>query len=213
MFVYVVARDFGFAPNPFHGICTLATCKPVVRRKAREGDWVIGMAGFRLTSAGRCVFAMQVTQTMSFDQYWTDPAFLDKRPVRNGSRKMVVGDNIYRKDPATGEWLQADSHHSNPDGSPNGHNVARDTSTDRVLVSTHFFYFGREAPAVPAALTSALGYKNTVGHRVYPRERCEKLLEWLHRDHGKQVNVVAGPPFQFQQSQSRYSVETKRLTA
>lgn len=25
---YVVARDFGFAPNPFNGFLTLATCKP-----------------------------------------------------------------------------------------------------------------------------------------------------------------------------------------
>ncbi len=29
-------RDYGFAPNPFHGICTLATCKPVIRRVARR---------------------------------------------------------------------------------------------------------------------------------------------------------------------------------
>lgn len=211
--MYVVARDFGFAPNPFHGTCTLATCKPVVRRMARVGDWVIGMAGSRLTGAGRCVFAMQVTQTMSFDQYWTDGAFLDKRPVRNGSRRMMVGDNIYCKDPATGEWQQADSHHSNPDGSQNGYNVARDTSTDRVLVSTNFFYFGQEAPVIPAALILALSFKNAVGHRVYPTARCEKLLEWLHREHGQNVNVVSGLPFQFDQSQSRYSVEANRLTA
>ena len=27
---YVVARDYGFAPNPFNGILTLAACKPVI---------------------------------------------------------------------------------------------------------------------------------------------------------------------------------------
>ena len=32
LFSYVVARDFAFAPNPFHGYCTLATCKPIIRR-------------------------------------------------------------------------------------------------------------------------------------------------------------------------------------
>lgn len=42
LYSYVVARDFGFAPNPFHGYCTLATCKPDIRATASVGDWVIG---------------------------------------------------------------------------------------------------------------------------------------------------------------------------
>lgn len=44
VFIYVVDRDFGFAPNPFHGYCTLATCKPGIRKSAAMGDWVVGMA-------------------------------------------------------------------------------------------------------------------------------------------------------------------------
>jgi hypothetical protein len=39
---YVVARDYGFAPNPFFGVCTLATCKPLIRRIAHIGDWIVG---------------------------------------------------------------------------------------------------------------------------------------------------------------------------
>ena len=39
---YVVARDYGFAPNPFFGVCTLATCKPKIRSAAKLGDWVMG---------------------------------------------------------------------------------------------------------------------------------------------------------------------------
>ena len=42
LFSYVVARDYGFAPNPFFGVCTLATCKPIVRRVAAIGDWIVG---------------------------------------------------------------------------------------------------------------------------------------------------------------------------
>ena len=42
IYSYVVARDYGFAPNPFYGCCTLATCKPIIRRMAQVGDWVIG---------------------------------------------------------------------------------------------------------------------------------------------------------------------------
>src|SRR5882762_6472831 len=42
LYSYVVARDFGFAPNPFYGFCTLATCKPRIRAHACVGDWVLG---------------------------------------------------------------------------------------------------------------------------------------------------------------------------
>ena len=29
---YIITRDYGFAPNPFGGVCTLATCKPKIRK-------------------------------------------------------------------------------------------------------------------------------------------------------------------------------------
>ena len=34
LFSYVVRYDYGFAPNPFEGCCTIATCKPQIRRAA-----------------------------------------------------------------------------------------------------------------------------------------------------------------------------------
>ena len=43
LYVYVVTHDNGFAPNPFHGFCTLATCKAPVRERAEIGDWVLGV--------------------------------------------------------------------------------------------------------------------------------------------------------------------------
>ena len=73
VYMYVVKGDFGFAPNPFHGACTLATCKPPIRKGARVGDWVIGMGGSRLNATGRCIYAMEVTQAFTFNGYW-DPS-------------------------------------------------------------------------------------------------------------------------------------------
>jgi hypothetical protein len=40
IYSYVVRYDSGFAPNPFYGYCTLATCKPDIRRGAEVGDLV-----------------------------------------------------------------------------------------------------------------------------------------------------------------------------
>lgn len=158
--MYVVDRDFGFAPNPFHGCCTLATCKPGVRTGATPDDWVVGMGGLRLNATGRCIFAMRITLKLTFNQYWANPSYLDKRPVRNGSRRMMVGDNIYYYDPANSEWRQADSHHSNADGTVNSHNLEIDTKSDNVLISEHFFYFGSAAPVVPFDLLKTVGYRN-----------------------------------------------------
>ena len=39
LYSYVITRDYGFAPNPFWNICTLATCKPQIREHALKGDW------------------------------------------------------------------------------------------------------------------------------------------------------------------------------
>jgi Nucleotide modification associated domain 2 len=42
IYSYVLRYDDGAAPNPFWDTCTLAICKPTIRRKTQPGDWVIG---------------------------------------------------------------------------------------------------------------------------------------------------------------------------
>jgi len=136
LFIYVVDRDFGFAPNPFHGYCTLATCKPAIRGKAQVGDWVMGVGGRRLQATGRCIFLMNVSEIITFDTYWSDARFMAKKSFRNGSPKMMVGDNIYHRNPITMDWIQEDSHHSKLDGSTNLKNLQTDTKSVNVLIST-----------------------------------------------------------------------------
>ena len=43
LFTYCIPIDDGAAPNPYWGICTLVICKPVIRRVANVGDWVVGI--------------------------------------------------------------------------------------------------------------------------------------------------------------------------
>lgn len=169
------------------------------------------MGGSRLKASGRLVFAMRVSETLSYEEYWSDRRFRDKRPVRNGSQTMMVGDNIYRRDPIMGKWIQADSHHSNPDGTPNEHNVLHDTQTDRVLISDYFFYFGRSAPKVPGAILAKLEYANTRGHRKYSDAQTAPLIDWLHSQYGNERNIVIADPFDFEESALRYSVDKDRI--
>ena len=42
LYSYVLREDTGFAPNPYHGFCTLACCKGPIRMRAEVGDWIIG---------------------------------------------------------------------------------------------------------------------------------------------------------------------------
>jgi len=211
VFIYVVDRDFGFAPNPFHGYCTLATCKPGIRKSAQIGDWVIGMGGSRLNATGQCVFAMEITAKVSFDEYWTNPIYNEKKPVRNGSRKMMVGDNIYHRDPSTDEWRQADSHHSNSDGTANSHNLSRDTKVDRVLLSNRFFYFGKAAARVPQPILDQIDYKNPRSYRRFDYQNAQPLLDWLQLNFRKSINELVADPFDFTESGRRYSGKGSKI--
>jgi hypothetical protein len=85
--MYVVDRDFGFAPNPFHGFCTLATCMARIRAKAERDNWIVGMGGRRLKATGRCVYAMRVSDTETFDQYWAKKEYLDKLRIPGQGEK------------------------------------------------------------------------------------------------------------------------------
>ena len=151
---YVVRYDSGFAPNPFYGYCTLATCKPNIRRSADIGDWVVGSGSNDRTvrRGGRLVYAMRVTEAMTFDEYGADPRFEYKKPYRNGSRKQSCGDNIYFRAVPGAAWQQRDSFHSGPNGTLNPDHVARDTGVNRVLISNDFVYFGGEGPEFPEEL-------------------------------------------------------------
>jgi len=211
LFIYVVRRDLGFAPNPFHGVCTLVTCKPDIRRSAQIGDWVMGVGGVRLKATGRCLYLMKVTEMSTFDEYWADSRFRSKRPLRNGSLVMMVGDSIYHRNDGVGAWIQADSHHSNPDGSPNMTNLKTDTRSANVLISTNFYYFGSCAPLI--ALKS-IGYKNVRNYRKFSLndDSVKSLIENIETDYKKGRNLVMADPFDFTRAVDRVDQATGKLT-
>jgi hypothetical protein len=181
LFSYVVTRDYGFAPNPFEGYCTLATCKPDIRKTAVVGDWIVGTGSKHAGLQEHLVYAMRVTEALTFDEYWNDPRFAAKRVDRRGSRKRLFGDNIYHHNPATGRWVQEDSHHSRSDGSAFKINKDHDLQTDRVLVSDDFVYFGGSPLALPGRFcgTNRL-WKLGQGHRTnFPDAYGREVIAWL----------------------------------
>lgn len=185
---YVVARDYGFSPNPFFGVCTLAACKPKIRAVAETGDWVIGTGSARWARQRRVVYAMRVTGAMSFDDYWNDPRFQQKKPNLRGSKKQAFGDNIYFRDASSHCWVQADSHHSLPDGSPNKQNVDADTGTNRVLLSDDFVYWGGTGPEIPKNFLDYGPHHESVcagrGHKNhFSQQLVEGVIGWVRSFH------------------------------
>ena len=184
LYVYVVVYDHGFAPNPHFGYCTLATCKPGIRKGARLGDWIAGIGSHQKSQAGKLVFAMKVQEALFFEDYWADPRFRSKRPHRSGSLKLRYGDNIYHRSTDRSEWIQEDGAHSCPDGSMDPRHVLRDTSAPRVLISQDFAYFGGSAIDLPERFWSWEMYdlKAKLGRNYlcnFPSGFKKAFIEWL----------------------------------
>lgn len=181
IFSYKVVRDYGFAPNPFHGYCTLATCKPQIRSVAEINDLVVGCGSAQTGLEGQAVFAMRVSEKLTFQQYWSDPRFSAKKPNLSSSRAQSYGDNIYHRE--LSEWIQEDSHHSYEGGGMNISNRDRDTSADCVLIGIDFIYWGGNGPSFPDELRGGYGddiYPSSRSHRsVYGPEMIEAVTRWF----------------------------------
>src|SRR2546427_9265167 len=113
IFSYVITHDTGFAPNPFGGVLTLATCKPKIRRVAKPRDWVVGTGSCRSVVSGRVVFVAQIAEKLRIEDYGDDDHFACKRPVASRESWRRHGDNIYQR--RDSEWRQLRNPHHTPE--------------------------------------------------------------------------------------------------
>ena len=159
---YVMTRDTGFAPNPFHGFCTLAACTPNHQgAKLIKGDWIAGF--FTDTEPPCLVYAMQVDKIIRYDDYYRDSLFQCKKPRLSGSAEERCGDNLYHRN-RSGKWIRDKGPYHQDD-----HSFDQDTRYAIVYVGTRYAYFGGNAYAnrLPANLNSVLnvrGIKYTRQH-------------------------------------------------
>lgn len=204
-YTYVIPRDYGFAPNPFGRECTLATCKPNIRKSANVGDWVMGTSSTANGEKPKIVFLMRVDAITTFDKYYATPEFQYKKAVMNGSLKKMYGDNIYhREENNDGElvWIQDDSHHSLPDGTANVLNINRDTGiTDNVLISREFYYFGAKAISIPDELVSKVCKKGP-NHKCLENAEAQEIIDFIVSQSQMGLN---GDPIMFENKFERYN--------
>jgi hypothetical protein len=151
LFSYTIPVDDGAAPNPFRGMCTLAICKPTIRRAAKKGDWVAGLGSKRAPGgrdlSGHLVYAMLVDDVITLEQYdqLAEKNWPHRVPIPT-SRDLAdrLGDCIYdfrRGEPP----IQRLGVHG-PD------NIKADLSGVNVLIAYDFYYFGSSAIPLPQDL-------------------------------------------------------------
>lgn len=182
-FRYKVEHDYGFAPNPFHGYLTLATCKGDIRKNKhlQLGDWIVGLGSKSMKNLHCIIFAMRVEEKLTFDEYWLDSRFQCKKPILNGSLVEMHGDNVYHTDMITGKVIQENCAHSLKDGTEHSGHKKRDTEGMNVLISRSFYYFGDQAPLVPDEFSYIINdsrnlkFKDLMGEDI----KIQRFTDWL----------------------------------
>jgi len=181
---YIVKHDSGFAPNPFGRVCTLACCKPTIRRNADQRDIVIGTGSASCGLTGQLIFAMRVEAVIPFEEYWN--RYPSKRPSQTTPVKKL-GDNIWHRD-VSGNWCCA------PGALHDERNRNRDLRGRNVLISSEFFYFGRDAIHIPDEFRSLIA--STHGHKNnYDAHLITRFWEWIDDSAPKPGRI--GTPFYF----------------
>lgn len=159
LYRYILTSDDGMAPCVDGGRITLATCKPVVRRVARPGDWVLGFFG-RRSGPGTLAWAARIGETLDHFDY-----------QRSHSSRA---DAVYAEGPdGRPVFLRPDYHSARMDWT-------KDLSAPALIFDPdHSWYLGEKARLVPSSLIHLA--PNGQGHRVNFRRPgdYEDLLSWL----------------------------------
>ena len=215
VYVYKLDHDTGMNPNPFGDYCTLAYCKHDMREiivkdvaAAKSlhpglsvgdiGIWVIGIAAKRLdfkgsNRYGRIVYAMQVTELLTFDEYWVDPRFVSKRPNRTSDEEVKI---------QNGHKGNYRFFKLNDNRRICGDNIdgRYDEGSRYVLVSDRFEYYGTDSEN-KIRLIDFLGLseKDTMRkYRVYPspsgKPIPEAVIEYIEHAFGAR-KCMARPTF------------------
>jgi hypothetical protein len=193
LFSYVLRLDDGAAPNPFWEYCTLVICKPVIRRTAKKGDWVIGTGSKNGRKNGQpadledtLVYAMKITEVKSLAKYdvWCKKNAPGKIPdMTSSDNRRRAGDSIYDF-PVGAEPVKRECVYS-------GFPSENDLSGKNALISDHFYYFGEKPVPIPEKFLELV--KRNQGHKkILDDDLINRFIAWLEKKY-KKNKLYAGP--------------------
>ena len=148
IYAYIVPVDDGAAPNPYGGVCSLAICKPNLRKIAKIGDWIIG-----LNSDFKLIYTMKITTIMTMNEYDTYTKENLSIKIPNKTSKNIeeqMGDSVY--DFSQDNVILRPSVHSRC-------TKEMDLAGKNVLLSTHFYYFGNKPKDLPKEFQNIVNFE------------------------------------------------------
>jgi hypothetical protein len=188
LYSYCILQDNGSAPNPFWGTCTLAICKPKIRKSAEVGDWLAGTGSSKNGFQNQLVYAMKVTKKMTFEDYdkYCRAELPEKIPLKfSKDMRMRKGDCLF--DYSTGIVKMRDW------GAHQLDDMTKDLSGAFVLLSNHFYYFGSQPVPIPSHLLKIVNQRP--GHKKdLKKPYVEKFIEWI-TEFNEYKNKISAPPF------------------
>jgi hypothetical protein len=182
LFSYKMINDSGFAPNPFHGLMTLANCKPCIRRSKKIGDWIAGFTSKELNGDvvddERLIYLMKITNKVDYYEYWNNPIYNSKIPkLESDIVEYKAGDNIYKPDNINGFVQIENKNHTEKD-------IKRDLSGEYVLVSNCFYYFGSSAIYIPSDIRPSIHRgQSSQGNRTHNKEKAERFINYIQKNY------------------------------
>lgn len=160
LYCYKMTHDTESAPNPHHGVLTLAICKPTIRRCALVGDWISGWTANMVHGKDKkhhsfdkpkLIYLARITQKMTFAEYWEkypqkQPQIIgynqaaSERKTCGGSYRVSdtiydSGDNIYKPNKRGGFTQVKNNNHTKKE-------KKHDLSGVYVLICEEFYYYG-----------------------------------------------------------------------
>jgi Nucleotide modification associated domain 2 len=129
IYFYKLMADNGGAPCVERGLLSLAICKPMIRRAAREGDLIFGFAANSLHRDNRLVYAARITKKLTEGGYYTDNSYANR------------GDCVYRFEAGRFVWRKGAKYHG-PQDLIHDLGPHPDYPRANVLLSKDFRYFG-----------------------------------------------------------------------
>jgi len=203
LYSHVVKHDTGLAPNPFHGFCTSAVCTPShAKARLKVGDWLIGNS--QKKDGHRLVYAMQLCDVLSMNEYFQDSRFQNKKPKLDGAPEEQCGDNFYYQD-KDAKWKRLPSRFHNDHASFVA-DVGKDFAGRPVFAAEHFYYFGRRRVLIPKELAGVIwAGRNVCGKSEF----ANAFVAWLQgnfkpgilaaprdiADHAGETGVMITGPF------------------
>jgi hypothetical protein len=172
---YKLTADNGGAPCVHRGLLSLAICKPMIRKTAKEGDLIFGFAANSLSQDNRLIYVARITDKPCDGAYYTSDRY---------SRR---GDCIYEFKNGRFARRKRAKHHLNPKDLI--HDLGRRPySKANVLLSTDFRYFGKAGTDDYKSKFRRVKYaveRLRRGHRVHQnaelRDQLLDMRDWIWR--------------------------------